>query len=266
MSRQVAYLGNDTLLTTTKLGRKIYVDGRDLSVAPHLLMEGDWERWITSFMQRQIMQRKDDPQGTLLIDVGANFGWYSLIMWFTKEAKYDLLAIEPNPRLCELLAMTLNVNGIPARSLVRKAAGPELAYANLHFDPTCVGGGFTSDEPAPVAPAHLPDHLKQRTVPVEVVPLDALVDDGKRVAMIKIDVEGNEPGVIAGAKRIIAENPFIELLIEHHHTPAHRRMLDELLDDGFGLFWVGYDSALKPIPLDEVDEKVPVADMVYLRR
>src|SRR6187431_1098616 len=67
------YMGNNTLLTETYFGRKIYLDSEDLSLTPHIAYEGRWEPWVTEFFVREV------GQGDVFIDIGANCGFFSIL-------------------------------------------------------------------------------------------------------------------------------------------------------------------------------------------
>jgi len=55
-------------------GHRLYVDTRDIGIASHLMTTGQWERNHTAIMRR-LVQR-----GQICVDIGANFGYYSVIM------------------------------------------------------------------------------------------------------------------------------------------------------------------------------------------
>jgi len=260
-NRPIAYLGGTTLLTMTKFGRNIYVDSRDLSLAPHILMRGDWESWITAFFQRRILARRDDPKGALIIDVGANFGWYSLLAYFTREGHYDVVAFEPNPVLHSLLQKTFSVNGMPIARAMRLAVGAAAGVATLKWEDECMGGGGIADES---------DYWNRTDV--EVLTLDwflgkEMFSTGAKppVAMIKIDVEGMEPEVIVGAHEIIRANPSIDLLVEHHQSDQEPVMLEWLRGEGFQLWSIGEDQNLHVQTLESV-AKLRDAEMLFLTR
>ena len=103
MTRAV-YCGDHTALATAKWGDLIYVDTRDLSLAPHIMMFGDWEPWVTNCMADILQHNK----GCTFYDVGANFGWFSLLAARLGAAR--VFAFEPNPRLAELFLKTMSVN------------------------------------------------------------------------------------------------------------------------------------------------------------
>src|SRR5207302_11253056 len=51
-SRIAVYVGDYLALTTTVFSHKMYVDTRDLGLAPHILLDGCWERSVTDVFLR----------------------------------------------------------------------------------------------------------------------------------------------------------------------------------------------------------------------
>ncbi len=258
LNHPIAYLGDHVLLTTTKYNRKIYVDGRDISVAPHLLMDGDWEYWVSAFFQRRILARaKQEPKGSIIIDGGANFGWYSLLAHFTVEGHYNVWSFEPNPMVYELLRKTFSINGMNCAQAVPMAVSDCASVMLLSLK----GDEMGSSQMVEMQEKWDPDtaHIVSR------VALDTMIPPGSRVAIIKLDIEGHEPQALAGAKRILQENPDIELFVEHNPSDAETEILRWLIADGFLINWIGYDANPVLKTFDEL-ASVPKADMLWLHR
>ena len=68
-----AYLGNQTAICRVLGNYKLYVDTDDTGFGSHVLLDGYWEMWLTIFFARLI------KPGMTVIDVGANFGYYTLL-------------------------------------------------------------------------------------------------------------------------------------------------------------------------------------------
>jgi FkbM family methyltransferase len=242
--RTVAYCGDYTALTTTKWGAKIYVDTRDTSLAPHIMLEGDWEPWVTNCMAALLQKHK----GCTFIDVGANVGWYTLLACGLGAG--HVFAFEPNPRMIELLRKTLLVNGYRDRvTLTEAACGAEPGTMELVVNPEEAGGAHV----VPLKwspPAACDDACK-------VVRLDDVILPENMVwakplgPIIKIDVEGFEPAVLAGMPRLLQYNPI--LFLEHARDDGHRGMYGLLASMGYVLRHVqhtGHQS--HPLTIDEV--------------
>ena len=100
-----AYLGDHLLLCKVLTKYKMYVDTRDLGIAPHLIMDGFWESWLT-----QCLATKVKP-GFVCMDIGANLGYYSLLMSELSGHTGRTIAIEPNPAMVRLMRFSEFVHG-----------------------------------------------------------------------------------------------------------------------------------------------------------
>lgn len=189
------------------LGRhKMYVDLRDTGFAPHLMFEGYWEYWITDFIWRTV------KPGQVAVDVGANHGYYTLLLADLVGPDGKVYAFEPNPRLAELLDRNIALNGFWHVAEARAAAAgdcdgdtarlviPEQDPKNAHL----IG-------PDQDVPPHL-DATRCAVREVPLITLDEAVPG--RADFLKVDVEGAEEAVWRGMQRLIARSPGIAILIE----------------------------------------------------
>lgn len=184
------------------LGRyKMLVDGRDLGLGPHLLLDGYWEYWCTDFMLRRIRP------GQVCLDVGANLGYYAVLMADLVGPGGRVLALEPNPRLAQLCARSLALNGFAARSAVHRLAAADRP-GTLRFRASL-------DDPKN---GHVLDGLVEEAedgaleVAVRAAPLDEVMEGA--ADFIKIDVEGAEEKAWAGMQRLLDRSPGVTVLME----------------------------------------------------
>jgi hypothetical protein len=70
----------------------------DTGFGSHLLLEGYWEMWLTIFFARHL------HPGITVIDVGANFGYYSVLFGALVEDTGHIYAVEPNPAVATAVA------------------------------------------------------------------------------------------------------------------------------------------------------------------
>ena len=150
--------------------------------------------------------RKDD----FLIDVGANIGTFTLPAARQVGARGRVLALEPAPRIADLLRRTAALNGVSAWVDVQGCAASDVEGI-VRFG---LSAQTTHNSLWP------PDDTVQ-TIDVEARPLDALVAPGSRVSVVKIDVEGAELQVWRSMRRIVSESP--ELVVVLEFGPEHLR-------------------------------------------
>ncbi|OCJ07060.1 FkbM family methyltransferase [Rhizobium sp. AC27/96] len=191
-----AYLGNDTALVRV-LGRyKLYVDTRDRGFGSHILLDGFWEIWLTLFCARNV------KRGMTAIDVGANFGYYSVLLAELVGAKGQVVAVEPNPHAADFLRRSTELNGMIGRTRIEGLALGKIASGDAplyvpHNEPKnaqIVLEGFVP---------HI-EHGKLIRVPVTT--LDRLCGSCERVDFIKIDAEGAEEFIFEGMNETISRH------------------------------------------------------------
>lgn len=143
--------------------------------------------------------------GMTVVDVGANVGYYTLMAASLVGEEGQVHAFEPSPYAFHRLHATIRDNHISQVSLVQAALGDQRGRARL-FLPAQIGN-------------HTPTLLgedTQRTVEVPVHTLDEYVRERgiERIDLLKLDVEGFEPNVIAGARHTIEARKIGAVLCE----------------------------------------------------
>jgi FkbM family methyltransferase len=236
-SRPMIFLGDNTALTRTIYNHKMYVDTRDISLAPHILLDGYWEMWITKIFISLIQP------GMTVVDIGANIGYYSLIAGSHVGDKGKVISFEANPKVFRLLAKSMEVNGFYSRSeLVNKGVmdkAGELTFNSLR-DHHGGSGFFVSESGA----EQFRDQIEKINVPC--LSLDEFFRGRDiRVDVMKIDAEGAENHIIAGAIELLKRNPEIKILMEY--TPANQPAVENLLGLGLNAWNIRVDSSLEPV-------------------
>lgn len=141
--------------------------------------------------------------GMVVVDVGANVGYYTLLALSRVGDRGHVIAIEPAPRPRQRLSAT--VAGVPNVTILANALGAERRIGTLYLDRE-----VDNDTPTMV-----PDHggVPQE---VRVVKLDDCVRDlgFDHVDLLKLDVEGWEPQILNGASALLAEGRIRAMLCE----------------------------------------------------
>lgn len=259
----MSYLGNYRALCKTNFGRKVFVDTRDRSIAPHLLMEGTWEEWTTDFIRQKV-------PGTLFFDVGANFGWFSLLAHHYKAKQ--IIAIEANPEVAELVTQTFAINGMlfgtQNKVLARAALDRSKQDVSLFVDRHYLGSSSAVIDLEKIVgevedfSLEYPYERKFQVDSKSVAIDDLKLEVSQEHLFIKIDVEGLEPEVIKGARKTIEGSKSCQLLVEHNAVPNQEMMLNYLEEQGFimrHLNKVGECQSIKRKDLASVE----AGDMLY---
>ena len=178
--------------------------------------------------------------GERALDVGANYGTYALTL-ARLGAQVELF--EPNPAIARALtAWASHQRGVTVHGV---ALSDRVGSADLLIPADT--SGTEHDSSASIAPGFT---ATGRRVTVPTMPLDSL--DPGPVALIKIDVEGHEAAVLAGACQTIARHrPALIVEIEQRHIA---RPIGEALSEIEAMGYRGCflcDGAL--LPLDQFD-------------
>jgi FkbM family methyltransferase len=202
------------------------------------------------------------PPGSLVIDVGANVGFFSLrfAQWVGVDG--EVVAIEPEDRNYQALIATLKREGLAGRVRAMKAVAAAVA-----------GPMFLE-----INRLHPADHKLSRDgtgVAVEAVRLDDLVSDkgALRPSLIKIDVQGAEMLVLQGASdilRLAAPALFIELHEEglQRFGASVSAILDHLSQHGYEPYWLMRHGPHRKISRAEISAKAcgnAYVDVLFLK-
>jgi FkbM family methyltransferase len=163
-------------------------------------------------------------------------------------------AFEPNPFTASLLDRAVAVNGASNVRVNRVALGDTQAQGTLFIpcDPDTVEGGHGRPAMLRFSDLH---SLSEESVRVDTI--DALVATGSipRPFGIKMDAEGFEGAIVAGAQRLFTQAPPAAVLSEVNHRKdclmRPPQLVSAIADFGYHVFHVEnleeYDSA---IPID----------------
>jgi FkbM family methyltransferase len=207
--REVPFAGNTKLLARRGMAGatgNIYCglhEFEDMALVVHALREGD-----------------------TFLDVGANIGSYTVLA--AGVAGASAVAFEPVPATFAHLEDNVRLNALGGRVRAHNTAvGRErgmLRFTTSHDTINHVASASEAGEAGAGAD----------TIAVPVVPLDEVAADSSP-AVIKIDVEGFETEVIAGAGRTLQSDALMAVLMElngsgarygYDESAIHRKMLE----------------------------------------
>ena len=167
-------------------------------------------------------------------DVGVNFGQNLLL--FCQSGK-DVTGYEPNPNCFEELRRVLSANDFSPR-LINAAVGAERSELTLSWPSGLTWLGTVAET----------DHLQQagheklEEVRVPVVAQDDEFSFARELVLLKIDVEGFEPDVLAGSKKLLSSNDCLVLFEHDYSRPEGRRKIWAFLNAiGYDIFRVKAD-------------------------
>lgn len=173
-------------------GQRILLDPRDLYLTLHYLEHRDWEDHLHKVYSSQ-------SKGALYIDVGANVGLHVLRAHMLGMT--EIIAFEPDPLTFELLRQNVSINGGYEIELHQAAVGTSNGTIGFSVDQISTGMSRVDS-----ASDFMVDLIRLDDLKVDASLHDSL--------LLKIDVEGLEGDVIAGALNLITSFARATLVIE----------------------------------------------------
>ena len=204
------FVGDNRVLVGTKVGDwtiAYYVEADDRLLAPWFIVTGRYEVELTGYFLRHL--RSDSH----CLDIGANFGFFACLM-----ARHcpdgRVIGVEAERRIADLARDNLFINNLYGRADILCAAASDSVEPVTLYRRTSRSGNTSIVD---VGAAHTTLLGEPAVEPFEVtgVRIDDLAERlGGRIDFIKIDVEGAEPLVLAGAKETIRRNPRLTIVME----------------------------------------------------
>jgi FkbM family methyltransferase len=181
-------------------------------------------------------------RGGCFYDVGANIGFYSLLLRHNFKQVY---AIEPVPRNVRRLKRRLSIRFVRNVKVLPVALSDKNGKATFYVnqDSRSMINNLSASSLLEKFEFRSCDHASDRTyagspITVETMTFDNLLSE-PIADLVKIDVEGAEFLVLEGMKDSLASHKVINILVELHDRDR-KGELEAILKSSFSLvFWVG---------------------------
>jgi FkbM family methyltransferase len=218
--------GGDDVIYCTLNGFELATDEVDISVGAPMRVYQQYEPHMTSFFKSYI------KPGMTVVDVGANIGYYSLLASQLVGAAGKVFSFEPNSENCRLILLSLRKNQCSNVHLHPIGVSDSLgvAYFSPHIGSN--GGFFPSDDQTLMNP---------NCVVIPTIRLDDAIG-GSKVDFLKMDTEGAEGLVIAGARKTIErDRPIVTSEFSMEMLPrvsgiSCEEFLDFFLSLGYSMY------------------------------
>ncbi|KAG0579210.1 hypothetical protein KC19_4G082000 [Ceratodon purpureus] len=231
---------------------------------------GYWSPAESQIFHHVLRRHGCEDGKALVIDIGAHVGYFSLI-----AASYGcrVISFEPNSVALRYLNLSTAINNFDRVSLYQKGVGAADTQANYRQTDTWALNGFLKKRrklssvetpDVPMTEANILEDSEQadgimnmgiqsgfgrRRIleTVDVAMLDSVVDED--VLLIKIDTEGYEENVFAGAKNLLSKHKIHHILAEvkQANVPSKRSLLYTIFTDGGFTHVYNWDEVISPL-------------------
>lgn len=176
-------------------------------ISREVCMTGLYEPPMTRVMQHHL------PAGGTAVDLGANWGYFSLLAAASVGAAGSVLALEPDPRQFDALSRNVTLNDFAQVTPLQMAASSGEGRVTLvGYDDADANRGVSRIEDSG---SGIRDRAERR-FEVRAASVDLLTASLPRVDVVKIDVEGAEDAVLEGMRDGLAARRYRALLLELH--------------------------------------------------
>ncbi|MGK9183780.1 FkbM family methyltransferase [Priestia filamentosa] len=243
------YIGDNKMLISLDWNAHLVVPSNDLSLTPFLLTNGSIELPLTNFL------RKNLKSGDTVIDIGANVGYFSVLIGSLIGPQGKLIAYEANPYLYSVLMDNLSINFLHDRSNVYELAVYSSAKTLQFHTSKRFMGNSSLIQHSETYHKHYTDEIEE--ISVKTIKLDEHLQNIKHIDFVKIDIEGGEYHAFLGMKELMKTKKINTIIFElnpgmlqEQYTPFIK-LLNELESiDGNVMYLLSNDGEKVPVSVD----------------
>ena len=212
--------GNLTAMRDCRYGRMVYLR-HDTCVSRSIELYGEWSEGETALFHQLL------APGDVVVEVGANIGTHTVFLAKAVGRGGAVIAYEPQRFVFHLLCANIALNelmNVYPRHAAAGAASGSINVPAFDFSAENNVGGLA------LGPGQV--HRQGEEVALET--LDSLGIG--RLKLLKVDAEGMEGEVLAGARDTIKRCRPI-LYLENDRTDKSAQLITLVLDAGYRLWW-----------------------------
>ena len=224
-------------------GHKLFLDKFD---SLGLFRHGFHEEFETEIVKKII------KKGDIVLDVGANIGYFTLIFAKLVGKNGKVFAFEPDPTNFGLLTKNVEINGFKNVILIKKALSDKTGKTNLFLS------NWNTADHMIVDPKE-----KRNSVEIEMTAGDDYFRDfSEQINFIKMDIQGAETDALRGMSSLLQKMNDIKIMIEFApkwlknfgYDPLE--LLNYLKEFGFKLFEID----------DDMKKIIPISSQVLIKK
>ncbi len=192
-AKAIEHLKNEFVIID---GNKMFLDEKDSLL---LSINKIYEKNETNFVKDSV------NKGDIVIDIGANIGYYTLMFAKLVGDTGKIYSFEPDPRNFFILEKNIQINGYNNVILEKKAVSNKLGKSTLYVN-----------ENSAESSMHKPNNVINE-IYVDLITLDNYFEVNSITPdFIKIDIEGYELNALKGMESILQSSNKTKIMIEYN--------------------------------------------------
>ena len=203
-------------------------------------------------------------EGDILLDIGANIGWYSILFYKSSSSKFRIIAFEPDDINFNILKQNLKLNNIenvePHNIALSEFSGKARLYrygdSNLGRHSMLPINGKKKGGVIEVNTVNLDDFLKEKRL------------NDNKIKILKIDIEGYEYIALSKAKNTLKNCSTViceySPVLMRKNNISPKKLIYLLNDSGLKPYILKMNK-LKKISKEELLSTEKVLDILWIR-
>lgn len=217
-------------------GNKMYLDPSDIGLSKELLLSGTREELQTKIIKEMV------KKGMVVLEIGANLGYYALIEASIIGKEGKIYAIEPVPRNFEILNKNIDINGY--RDTVDTfcvAASSQCGTSVIKLTEESNRNTMLHD--SNIMSDWMRNHVIEEKMvgdlEVNTITIDEFLKDKEKIDMLRMDIEGYEVEAFKGMSDTLKNVDSLIIALEVHpqlfKNPQDTigKLMSELIQLGF---------------------------------
>jgi methyltransferase, FkbM family len=223
----------------------LIVPSDDLSVSINLISDGYIELPLAKYITRNV------KPGNIVVDIGANVGFFTVLLGAQVGATGKVYAYEANPYIFKYLSDNISLNYLQGCvKLENKAIYSETKKISFSVCNRYMGNSSIHKHDS----SYFENYIDEcETIEVDAIALEDQLSHVSNIDLLKIDIEGGELHAFKGFENMIKDNKIKTIVFE-----LNKEMLQNDWDEFIELlrkYENNYGKQFYSLTVDGIEEK-----------
>lgn len=192
---------------------RMFLDIEDPGISHVLFVQGTREQQLKYIFEKEV------KEGDVIIDLGANIGYYALMLWKLVGGNGKIYALEPSLRNFEILKKNVLFNDVGnVIECFHVAGGAKPSKQKLYLSEMSNTNTFIPDlyrgEKRSVG-------ITENFEIVDTIDMTSFIKGKRKIDLIRMDIEGYEVEVFEGLRQAIENGCFSGKIVFECHFPKY---------------------------------------------